>query len=188
MVEEEFSYSLKIPRERVGVLIGKSGEVKKEIEQATNTKLTIDSQEGEVLIASADGLNLYEAREVIRAIARGFNPKVALQLLKTDFTLDVIAITSFIGKSKTAFSRLKGRVIGSEGKAKRELERLTDTQISVYGKTVAIIGEVEDVSHARKAIENLLKGSPHSGVYKLLEKRRRWKKQHELISKDLLKE
>ena len=36
---EEFSYTLKIPKDRVGVLIGKSGDIKKNIESVTKTKI-----------------------------------------------------------------------------------------------------------------------------------------------------
>ena len=76
--DEEFSYELKIPKERVAVLIGKKGEIKKQIEQATNTKLKIDSKEGDVEISGEDALKLYATREIIRAIGRGFNPEIAM--------------------------------------------------------------------------------------------------------------
>jgi ribosomal RNA assembly protein len=170
---KEFSHELKVPKERIGVLIGKDGEIKKQIEESTNTKLEINSQEGNVIISADDGLKLYDAKEVIRAIARGFNPETAFLLLKTDYILEVIDMRDFAGKSKPTLIRLKGRIIGREGKSKREIETLTDTQISIYGKTIAIIGRVEDVPNARKAIENLLRGATHSSVFKFLEKKRR---------------
>jgi ribosomal RNA assembly protein len=173
---EEFSYSLKVPKDRIGVIIGPSGSMKKEIERATKVVLDIDSQEGEVILTSDDGVHLYDAREVVHAIARGFNPKIALQLLKTDYALEIIDITAYVGKSKNNQQRIKGRVIGSEGKAKKEIEILTGVEIQIYGKTVAIIGQIEAVTDARRAIESLLGGSPHAGVYKFLERRRRERK------------
>ena len=63
--------------------------------------------------------------------------------------------------------------IGEGGKSRKTIEDLTECYISVYGKTIGIIGEPENVAAARKAVEDLLKGSPHGNVYKLLEKRRR---------------
>ena len=179
---EEFSYTLKIPLDRIGVLIGPSGNIKKEIEKSTETKLAIDSNEGEVVITSTDGLRLYEAREVIRAIGRGFNPNLAMHLLKSDYGLEVVDIDDFVGKNKKAHVRLKGRVIGSEGKAKREIENLTQSSISVYGKTVAIIGHINDVINARRAIESLLEGATHASVYRFLEKKRREKKMNYVMN------
>lgn len=181
IMHEEFSYMLKIPIDRVGVLIGKSGEIKKQLEQATKTRLTIDSKEGDITIITHDGLKLYEAKEIIRAIARGFNPKTAMSLLKTDNSLEVINIEDFAGNNRNQVLRLKGRVIGAEGKSKREIEHLTETSISVYGKTVAIIGEVEGVASARRAIESLLKGATHASVYKFLERKRRTRRMHRLL-------
>jgi ribosomal RNA assembly protein len=183
MTSQEFSYTLKIPHDRIGVLIGTSGDIKKNIESATSTTITVDSKEGEVVITATNGVHLYDAREIIRAIARGFNPDIALQLLKTDSALEVINVTDFAGKNKNSFKRLKGRVIGSEGKAKRELERLTNCRISVYGKTIALVGQIEDVINMRRAVESLLEGATHAHVYRFLEKKRRQQRIDHMIGK-----
>lgn len=172
---EEFSYTLKVSQDRIGVLIGTGGKIKEQIEKATKTTIIVDSKEGEVIISAKDGLKLYEAREVIRAIGRGFNPDIAMLLLKTDYGLEVVDISDYSGKNKNTATRLKGRVIGAEGKSKREIERLTSTHISVYGKRVAIVGPIGEVADARKAVESLLEGATHSRVYKFLEKKQRSK-------------
>jgi ribosomal RNA assembly protein len=69
--------------------------------------------------------------------------------------------------------RLKGRVIGESGKSRKTIEDLSDTQISVYGKTIGIIGEAENTNMAKKAIDMLLTGAPHSTVFRILERWRR---------------
>ncbi|HIH12056.1 TPA: RNA-processing protein [Candidatus Woesearchaeota archaeon] len=172
MEEQEFSYDLKIPEERVAVLVGTDGETKKEIEQSTQSTLVI-SREGDVTITGKDAIQLYTAREIVRAVARGFNPKIALQLIKQDFTLEIIDLTEVSGKNKNVLERIKGRIIGKAGKARAEIERLTDTSISVYGKTVGTIGEVENVSLAHQAIGMLLDGAMHKTVYQFLERKRK---------------
>lgn len=169
---DEFAYELRIPEERVAVLVGTGGKVKADIENHTDSKLEI-SKDGGVLITGGDALSLFVAKEIARAIGRGFNPHTAMLLLKPDYILEVIDLKEVAGKNKNTLERLKGRVIGTGGKAREEIERLTGTSISVYGKTVAVIGEVEQASIAREAVAMLLSGSMHKTVYQFLERKRR---------------
>ena len=169
---DEFSYELKIPKDRIAVLIGSKGEIKQAIEEATHTHLEIDSSEGDIFIKGSDGLGLYQAREVVQAIGRGFNPEIALLLLKPDYSFELITMTDY-HKTKKGMIRLKGRVIGKDGRSRELIEELTETHITIYGKTIGIIGEAERVPIARHALESLLNGSPHSNVYHWLEKQRR---------------
>ena len=169
---EEFAYELKIPLERVAVLIGKEGETKNKIEEMTQSRLNI-SPEGDVAISGEDGFMLYTTKEIVLAIARGFNPNTALMLLKTDYALEIINLRDIAGKSKNTLERLKGRIIGKGGKAREEIERLTSTKISVYGKTVGIIGEAGEVTLAREAAAMLLQGSMHKTVFQFLERKKK---------------
>lgn len=182
----EYSYQIKIPKDRVAVLIGKKGEVKKELEELTKIKIDVDSKECEVSIIGEDALSLFSVKEIIKAICRGFNPDIAKLLLKQDYAFDLININDFV-RSKNHMIRIKGRVIGSEGKSRKTIEELTDTDICVYGKTIGIIGFSENVALARRAVESLLSGSPHSSVYRWLEKKRREAKRAELLGKGILK-
>ncbi len=169
---QEFEYTLKIPRERVAVLIGTNGEIKRQIESTLNVNIHVDSKEGDVVISGKDALNVYTTREIIRAIARGFNPDVAKLLLKVDYGFDIISIQDYARTKKDA-ERLKGRVIGQEGKSRAKLEELTRTNICVYGKTIGIIGPFDEIVIARRAIESLLSGSLHTPVFRWIEKRKR---------------
>lgn len=171
-MSETFYHELKIPKDRVAVLIGEKGKIKRRIESETKTKLEIDSKEGDVTIAGQDGLQLLTAKNMVTAIARGFNPVAADQLLKPDYTLEVFDIMDY-AKTANDLIRLKGRIIGEDGKSRRVIEELTNCKISVYGKTVCVIGEVEQIEYARRAVDMILTGSPHRNVYKWLEKQRR---------------
>lgn len=168
----EFAYEQKIPKERVAVLIGKEGEVKKELEDLTNTKIDIDSKEGDVTLTGEDSIMLFALKEVIRAIGRGFNPEIARLLLKQDYVLEILPLLDYL-KNKNHLERIKGRIIGANGKARGQIEQLTDTFICVYGKTIGIIGTSYACIPAKKAIESLIQGSPHSNVYRWLEKNRK---------------
>ncbi len=171
----KYTYAIKIPKERIAVLIGQKGASKKDLEECTNSKINVNSEEGDVNIEGEDSLRVYNLREIIKAIARGFNPEIAKLLLKQDYAFELINLPDFLGKSTKKIIRMKGRVIGSEGKARKVIEHLTDTYISVYGKTIGIIGFFEDVADAKRAIESLLEGSPHSTIFKWLEKKKAMK-------------
>lgn len=164
----------RLPRERIGVAVGPGGAVKREIERKTGTKIEIDSETGEVKVfAGDDPLGQILAINVLNAIGRGFSPDRAMQLLSGDKYLEVIDIEDAAGRSEKALVRLKGRIIGEKGKTRRIVEETTGVSVSVYGKTVALIGRPEDLATAREAISMLLSGSPHSAVYAFLERKRR---------------
>jgi len=167
---------IKIPKKRIAVLIGPNGETKSFIEERTNTRIEIDSNEGEVTITNTpktpDPLSLWHVRDVITAIGRGFSPNNAYALLNEEIILDVIDLTAFCGKSKNKLLRLKGRIIGENGKTRKMIEELTEAKVSIYGHTVSIIGEQISLDIARKAIKMLIKGSQHSSVYKFLGRKR----------------
>lgn len=168
----EQTYEIKIPIERIPVLIGSKGTIKRKIEKETDTVLEIDSHDGLVTLAGGDALNLLDAREIVRAIARGFNPEVAMLLLKQDYLFELIDLSQ-ITRNKTDMNRVKGRIIGENGKSRKTIESLTDTYVSVYGKTVGVVGEMTGVGLAKRALSMLLQGAPHASVYQMLERQRR---------------
>lgn len=165
---DRFYGEIKIPKDRVAVLIGTKGITKRMIEKKTGTQLKI-SKEGEVLVGGEDNLHIYITTTIVRAIGRGFNPDIAVQLWKDDIALEIVDIRDFSGKSEKKLQRIKARLIGTKGKAWITLEKNTNTSIVVYGKTVAIIGKVEDVQMARRAVEKLMQGAPHSNVYNFID-------------------
>ena len=179
---------LKIPQNRVGALIGKNGEVKKSVEKLTGTVLDIDSDEGTVYITPRedmeDPLGVWNANHIVKAIARGFNPDVAMKLIHDDIYLEVMKLPLYIGKSKKALARYKGRIIGTNGKTRELITELADVDMAVYGKTVSLIGEMENILVAKEAIEMILNGSRHKSVYSFLENKKETLKLREF--KDLV--
>jgi len=153
-----------VPEKRIGVLIGENGKNKKRIEKVTKTLIKINANI--VSIKSDRGLNLLLAENIIRAISRGFSVDEALTLISEDSTLNIITIKA----KKNSLINVKSRVIGKNGKAKKNFERLTDTHIRVVGKTVSILGKIKNVGLCAEAIKKLIKGSKHATVYKFLEK------------------
>jgi len=165
---------LKVPLDRIGVLIGEGGKVKREIEKRTRTRIHVSSSDGTVVIEpeapDVSPYNLLKAQEVVKAIGLGFNPDKALRLLGEDQVLMVIDLKQYIGDSPNHLARIKGRIIGERGKARRTIEEMTGTYISIYDTFVAIIGDYESANVAREAIEMLIQGRQHSTVYKYIDK------------------
>ena len=163
---------VKVPKERIAVIIGPSGSTKKKIEELAKLKLEVNSDDGRVEISEEeDPILALRTSEVIKAIARGFSPEKALELFYEDFlTLDIIDLSEAATTPKE-LARLKGRIIGREGKTREIAEKLINVKISVYGKTVSVIGFPEQTTIIRTAIDMLINGVNHGTVYSFLEKK-----------------
>ncbi|MDD5171917.1 MAG: KH domain-containing protein [Candidatus ainarchaeum sp.] len=156
---------VKIPAERVKVLVGESGATKKRIEERCNVELDIDP-DGEVQIIG-DPADVFFARDIVKAIGRGFTPENALRLMGHDYGLYVIQLKEHASSDK-AIARLKGRVIGENGRIKIQIEDSTDSIVSVYGSTVSIISRIDTMEYAKEAIGMLVDGSRHTSVLRYL--------------------
>lgn len=161
--------SFKAPLDRIAALIGKAGETKKKIEKIGKVKITIDSESGDVEIDGSDPLKLLHAQHVTKAIARGFSPEKAFKLFEEDYLLDILELSD-VTDSKKELENIRGRVIGTSGKAREKIEQEAGCFISVYGKTVSIIAKTHNLPKARKAVEMLLRGATHSNVYNTLKR------------------
>lgn len=174
-----FDKIVRIPVDRVGALIGKSGKVKAQIEKTCSVKLEIDSESGEVEIVTdgdVEKIQPFKAVELVTAIGRGFSPENAMKLMKEDYVLHVVDLRDFAGKSQQQIERIKGRIIGEGGRARANMENLTNTSICVYGKTVSIIGDPIQIKLAVAAISSISAGSKHGSVYGKLEANKRKQK------------
>jgi ribosomal RNA assembly protein len=171
--------NIKAPRDRIGVIIGTNGSTKSEIEKRGEVTIDIDSEEGVVIIES-DSINALRAVDVVKAMARGFSPERAYRLFDDEMVmLDVLDLTKRVSTPKE-LKRIMGRIIGKDGKTRELIESLTGSFISVYGKTVSVIGYPEQTQIVRKAIEMLVEGAPHGTVYGFLEKKKRELKRAEM--------
>ena len=128
-----------------------------------------------------DPIHPFKAAEIVSAIGRGFAPDRAMALLGEDRALHVIDLREFAGKSPSQIERIKGRIIGEGGRARRSMESLTGASISVYGRTVAVIGSTASLRMAVDAISSLSSGSMHGAVYGRLEAARRRQKAERMI-------
>jgi ribosomal RNA assembly protein len=176
---------VRIPKERVGVLVGPEGKVKQFIEEKLCVKLEVDSELGDVNIIlgenAEDPSTLFRARDVVTAIGRGFAPEHAFRLIRDEeAVLDVIDLRDAFGRSESDIKRVKGRIIGMEGKTRKIIEDLSGADVVVYGHTVGIVGTFEQANIARTAVQMLIDGCQHHSVYKYLAKKRHEMKKQKL--------
>ncbi|MDD4984017.1 MAG: KH domain-containing protein [Candidatus ainarchaeum sp.] len=162
---------LKIPMDRVPILIGKKGETRKRLEEITLAKIEVDSQTGDVNLEKkeANPLTFYKLESVIKAIGRGFSPDHALYLLDDDYVLWLTDLTEY-AKSEKSRETKRSRVIGTKGAVRQYIEDTTSCFISVQGKTVAIIGKEPTLSIAIDSVGRLLQGSEIQAVKTFVKK------------------
>ena len=174
-----FEKTIMIPLDRVGVLIGKSGKIKAKIEKICSVSLLIDGKTGEIIISGTgdvESMMPFKAEEMVMAIGRGFSAEKAMRLLEGENSLHIIDLREFAGKSSSQIERIRGRIIGEGGRVRKNVEELSGASISVYGRTVAIIGEGRQLRSAVHAISSLSSGSTHGKVYNDLQDSRRKQK------------
>ena len=171
------SLFVRIPKERIGVLVGSDGKVKQSIEEKFMVTLDVESESGGVTLLlsekASDPSLLFKAKDTVTAIGRGFSPEHAFRLLRNeDEIFDFIDLRLVFGRSESDIRRVKGRVIGANGKTRKLIEELTGASVVVYGHTIGFIGTFERVDVARNAVQMLIDGSQHHTVYKYLQRKR----------------
>ncbi|MFC7204956.1 KH domain-containing protein [Haloferax namakaokahaiae] len=163
---------VKVPQDRIGVLIGEGGSTMREIEQRAEVRLDIDSENGSVAIDSVgDPVLGMIAPDIVRAVGRGFAPEDALTLLQDDMMMFELIDIDRHSRNKNDMRRKKGRLIGENGRTRELMEELTGADVVIYGSTLGIIGKAEEVQVVRRAVEMILDGAPHGAVYSFLERK-----------------
>jgi len=167
---------VRIPKERVGILIGPEGRVKQIVEERLQVRLEVDN-DGSVTITllenATDPSLLLKAKDVVTAIGRGFSPEVVYRFMRSEDELfDLIDLRQIFGRSESDIKRIKGRIIGADGKTRKLIEELTEANVVVYGHTVGFIGSFEQVDSARNAVQMIIEGCQHHTVYRYLQRKR----------------
>ena len=149
-----------VPQERIKVI--KDGKTISKIKKLLKVKISF--QENSVSL-EGESLEVYQAKSIAKAIGRGFSSKNAFRLFDENERLEVIELDQFnVNKLKI----IKARLIGTNGKAWKMIEKLSGCSLSVYGKTVSLIGNYEQLNVAREAVRMIIRGSKHSKVYGFL--------------------
>ncbi len=153
-----------IPEERIRVV--KDKRARETIENRLSVKLSFSDNAVEV---EGEGLEAYQAKTIIKAITRGFSPARAFRLFDENEQLEMIELKDFTERKAKI---IKSRVIGTGGKTRFLIEECSGAAVSVYGRTISIIGTYEQIQIAKEAIHMIIHGAMHATVYKFLQRSR----------------
>ncbi|MFL2498224.1 MAG: KH domain-containing protein [Candidatus Thalassarchaeum sp.] len=166
----------RVPMNRIAVLIGKGGQTRKMLEEASGAKLDIDSRTGEVMAVweeEPDPVVRMKMPDVILAIGRGLAPSRAVQLIRDDIFLRMYDIREWVGRQPNQTRRMRSRLIGRNGRIRSLIEEISNCEMAIHGSTVLMIGDQDGITLAAPAIEGILSGSEHSTVLHGLEQDRK---------------
>jgi len=136
-----------------------------EIEKKVKVKISF--RKGSVAIKGNE-LNEFLVEQIIRAVDFGFYVDDALLLTNENFVFEFISIKE--NTRRKNLGDVRSRVIGTDGKAKRTIEKLTGCIIVINENTVGIIVDSIHLDSVVQALESLIRGAKHGNVFAYLEK------------------
>jgi len=143
-------------------------KIKKAVPAIENkVKVKISFGKGSVGIKGNE-LNEFLVEQIIRAVDFGFHVEDALLLVNEDFVLEFISIKEHTRRKN--LEDVRSRVIGTDGKAKRTIEKLTGCVIVVNDNIVGLIVDSIHLDSVVQALESLIRGAKHGNVFAYLEK------------------
>ena len=140
---------------------------RKKLERILKVKIT---NKGKEITFEGSPENEYEAEKVLQALDLGFGFSDAVSIKEKELEFDIFHIKDYARRGN--IEKVRGRIIGKNGRALATLSELTKCSLEIKGNTIGIIGDPEEIKPAIDAVIHLIQGAKHANVYKGLEKRK----------------
>jgi KH domain-containing protein len=113
-------------------------------------------------------MNEFLVEKIVQAVDFGFDVEDALLLTDDKFVLEFINIKEHTRRKN--LKEVRARVIGTSGKAKKTIENLTGSVITIQSNMVGLIVDADHLDATVQAIESLIQGAKHGNIFAYLEK------------------
>jgi len=138
---------------------------KSELERTLNVEIKI---KGKKVAIEGPPMDEYEASLVLDAINFGFSAKKALSLKSENLLFRILNIKKITRKKN--LRDVRARVIGREGKTRKTIEGITNSEVLIKDNEIGIIGNAESIDEITTIVSNLVRGTKQANVYRYLEK------------------
>lgn len=140
---------------------------KKKLEKLLNIKI---NNNGKEVTFEGSPEDEYEAQKVLDALEMGFSFSDAISIKEKELEFEIINVKEFARRGN--IEKVRGRLIGKNGKVLKTLSELTKCSFEMKGNNLGIIGNYENIKPAIDSVIQIVQGSKHAHVYKGLEKRK----------------
>ncbi|MCL4406498.1 MAG: hypothetical protein M1573_02350 [Candidatus Parvarchaeota archaeon] len=141
------------------------------LEKIKETGVSITIEKTRVKLSCDNAFRAMLAKNAVTAFNRGFDSSISSLLLDDSYDILVLNVNDY-SRSKKRQKELKGRVIGSRGMIKKRIMKETACFIKIQGKTISIVGHVENIGIAHGAVEMILNGAKHDSVFISINKKK----------------
>jgi len=101
------------------------------------------------------------AEEYAKAFVIGYSLEDASALLRLDgLYLETFLVTDIKHLKGDHLARAIGRIAGSKGKTRENIEKSTRTRVIVADKRIHILGAIDNIDQAKTVISDLVLGRP----------------------------
>jgi ribosomal RNA assembly protein len=129
-----------------------------------------NKNKNKIIVYYEDFYFLYKFDKFVRGLKAGFDIKKLLNILDNDWDILEIDLKLIFEKKINHIIRIKGRIIGEEGKVLEELKKRTNADIIIKDKYIYILGDNVSLQSAYEGIKRIIKGEKHGTVFNYLDK------------------